>query len=79
MFFLPTRWILLKQLLFLSPSWPLSLWPIRPLASWAIDPEPILLNIQQDIRDEFNNSVIEFKSNNQCDHYFVLYNVNFNW
>ena len=39
--FWPTSWILLKQLLFLSPSWPLSQEPIRPLASWAIESEPI--------------------------------------
>ena len=38
--FLPTSWIVLKQL-FLSPSWPLSQYPIWPLASWAIDSEPI--------------------------------------
>ena len=39
-YFLPTSWILLKQLL-LSPSWPLSQKPIQPSASWAIDSEPI--------------------------------------
>ena len=38
--FLPTSWILLKQL-FLSPSWPLSQYPIRPSASRAIDSEHI--------------------------------------
>ena len=38
--FWPTSWILLKQL-FLSPSWALSQYPIRPSASWAIDSEPI--------------------------------------
>ena len=38
--FWPTSWILLKQL-FLSPSWPLSQWPIRPSPSSAIDSEPI--------------------------------------
>ena len=35
--FLPTSWILVKQL-FLSPEWPLIQ---QPLASWAIDSEPI--------------------------------------
>ena len=39
-YFLPTSWILLKQL-FLSPEWTLSQQPIRPSASWAIDSESI--------------------------------------
>ena len=39
-YFWPTSYIWLKQL-FLSPSWPLSQWPIRPSASWAIASGPI--------------------------------------
>ena len=39
-YFWPTGWIWLKQL-FLSPSPPLSQYPIRPSASWVIVSEPI--------------------------------------
>ena len=38
--FSPTSWILQKQL-FLSPSQPLNQQHIRPLASWAINSQPI--------------------------------------